>query len=200
MGWLTRKHFMTNETVELYFQDRILAKTIIPLIPRWITPNQITILRFLLIPLNIYFLLQQNWQALLIVFVITGLTDLIDGALARVRQQITLLGSILDPLADKIFILLVGGIFILQEVHYILIFTMVFLEFLIILGGYVREKRGEYVSANGSGKIKMFLQVLGISILFLSKLTMSSIFYPLGIIIMICSLPFAIVSLITYGL
>jgi len=200
MGWLTRKHFMTNETVEIYFQDRILAKILIPLIPLWIQPNYITILRFILIPFNIYFLLQQNWIVLLILFIFTGLTDLLDGALARVRKQITFLGSILDPLADKIFILSVGGIFILQEVHYLLIFTMVLLEFLIIIGGYVREKRGEYVSANGSGKIKMFLQVLGISILLLSKIIATSFLYPIGIIIMVISLPFDIASLITYGL
>ena len=200
MGWLTRKHFMTNETVELYFQDRILAKIFIPIIPHWIKPNHITILRFILIPFNLYFLVQENWQFLLYLFIFTALTDLVDGALARVRKQITFLGSVLDPLADKIFILSVGGLFILQEVHYILVFTMALLEFLIILGGYVRERRGEYVSANGSGKIKMFLQVLGFSFLLLSKVVGISLFYWIGLVIIVASLPFAVISLITYGL
>ena len=191
---------MTNENVELYVQDRILAKILLPIIPHWIRPNHVTILRLFLIPFNIYFLLMERWEILIPLFVFTALTDVLDGAMARVRKQITLWGTILDPTADKLLIASVVGIFVVSEGYQLLAFTIILLEILIVLGGYMRRRRGEYICANGAGKIKMVLQAFGVSFMFLAKLTAIVSFSWLGAGLLGVSIIFAIISLVTYGI
>jgi CDP-diacylglycerol--glycerol-3-phosphate 3-phosphatidyltransferase len=200
MGWLTDHKFMTNDTIVLYLQDRILAKTLLPLIPYWIKPNHITILRLMLIPVNVYFVLIENWVILLPLFAFTALTDLVDGAMARVRKQITLWGAILDPTADKLLLASVAGIFIVRNVSPLLAFTIIFLEFLIVLGAYSRRRRGEYICANGAGKVKFTLQSFGLGFMLLGVLIGQPWLLYVGTGLMILSLPFAITSLLTYGL
>lgn len=200
MGWLTKREFMTNENVELYLQDKILAKTILPFIPHSVKPNYVTILRLFLIPFNIYFVTTQEWGILLPLFAFTAFTDMVDGALARVRKQITLWGAILDPTADKLLMASVAGIFIVQNVSFLLAFTIIFLEFLIVLGSYSRRRRGEYICANGAGKIKFALQAFGFGFMLLAMLISMPAFLYFGTLLMVISLGFAVVSLVTYGL
>lgn len=191
---------MTNETIVLYLQDRILAKTLLPLIPQWIKPNHVTILRLLLIPVNVYFVLIENWSILLPLFAFTAFTDMVDGAMARVRKQITLWGAILDPTADKLLLASVAGIFIVRNVSPLLAFTLIFMEFLIVLGAYSRRRRGEYICANGAGKVKFSLQAVGFGFMLLGAQIGQPWAIYLGTGLMILSLPFAITSLLTYGL
>lgn len=197
---LTSKTLMTNETVELYIQDRILAKILLPIIPRWVKPNYLTVLRFILIPPVIYLLWQENWSWLVPLFLFAGFTDVLDGSLARVRRQITLWGTIADPAADKLLVGSVAVIFVAREVSFLLAFTMVLMEFLVILGAYSRQRRGEYISANWSGKIKMLLQVMGLVSLFLVQFGLPGAFGLAGIAMLVASLFFAVLSLVTYGL
>lgn len=65
-------------------------------------PNLITLLRLLLTPLFVIFLIQGNYHKALFVFLLAGLSDLADGLIARTWQQKSQLGSYLDPLADKV--------------------------------------------------------------------------------------------------
>ncbi|MFZ6015924.1 MAG: CDP-alcohol phosphatidyltransferase family protein [Patescibacteria group bacterium] len=200
MGWLTKREFMTNETVQLYVQDKILAKTLLPLIPHSVKPNYVTLLRLFLIPFNIYYVSTEQWHILLPLFAFTAFTDMVDGAMARVRKQITLWGAILDPTADKLLMASVAGIFIVQNVSFLLAFTIILMEFLIVLGAYSRRRRGEYICANGAGKVKFSLQAFGFGLMLLSMLiSMPSMLY-FGTLLMIISLGFAVVSLVTYGL
>jgi len=191
---------MTNDTIVLYVQDRILAKTLLPLIPHWIKPNHVTILRLLLTPLNVYFVLIENWAVLFPLFIFTALTDMVDGAMARVRKQITLWGAILDPTADKLLLASVAGIFIVRNVSPLLAFIIIFMEFLIVLGAYSRRRRGEYICANGAGKVKFSLQAIGFGFMLLGAYIGQPLLIHIGTGFMILSLPFAITSLLTYGL
>jgi cardiolipin synthase len=65
-------------------------------------PNLITLVRILLTPLFIIFLIQGNYRKAMVVFILAGVSDLADGLIARTWQQKSRLGSYLDPLADKI--------------------------------------------------------------------------------------------------
>jgi cardiolipin synthase len=65
-------------------------------------PNVITLIRILLTPIFIIFLIQGQYRRALVVFLLAGVSDLVDGLIARVWQQKSRLGSYLDPLADKI--------------------------------------------------------------------------------------------------
>ena len=67
-------------------------------------PNLITSLRIVLVPILVIYLLDGRLLPALVVFVIAGLSDGVDGFLARVFNQKSRLGSFLDPLADKILL------------------------------------------------------------------------------------------------
>ncbi|ABC76530.1 CDP-alcohol phosphatidyltransferase family protein [Syntrophus aciditrophicus] len=64
-------------------------------------PNILTLLRIVLTPAVVIFLMEGSYFKALIVFSISGLTDGLDGFLARVLKQQTKLGAYLDPIADK---------------------------------------------------------------------------------------------------
>jgi cardiolipin synthase len=68
-------------------------------------PNILTLLRIIMVPIIIILLLQASFLKALIIFVIAGITDGLDGFLARVLNQKTAVGAYLDPLADKALIL-----------------------------------------------------------------------------------------------
>ena len=67
--------------------------------------NQLTLLRMLLIPVLVIFVLYglNGWA--LVVFIVAGLTDALDGILARWWGQRTTLGALLDPMADKLLLI-----------------------------------------------------------------------------------------------
>jgi cardiolipin synthase len=66
--------------------------------------NQITLLRMGLAPLLIVLVLSHQMVWALVVFVVAGLSDLLDGMVARLSEQRTTLGAMLDPVADKILL------------------------------------------------------------------------------------------------
>lgn len=69
-------------------------------------PNLISILRILLVAPTVYYLLNQNYKPALVLFFVAGMSDGVDGLLARHFKWQTRLGAILDPIGDKL--LLVG--------------------------------------------------------------------------------------------
>ena len=70
----------------------------------WTIPNLLTIARILLTPGFVMAFLAQRFDIAWGLFAVAGLTDALDGFLARVLHQRSLLGSILDPLADKVLL------------------------------------------------------------------------------------------------
>ena len=67
-------------------------------------PNLLTIVRVLLTPLLVILLLEERLSEALFVFVVAGITDALDGLIARLYKQKTRLGAFLDPLADKLLL------------------------------------------------------------------------------------------------
>ena len=67
-------------------------------------PNQLTLLRMLFVPFIVIYLVQEHYGWALILFVLAGLSDGLDGLLARKLHQQTLLGQYLDPIADKLLL------------------------------------------------------------------------------------------------
>jgi len=70
----------------------------------WTAPNQLTLLRLIFIPFVITNVLDGNWRWALALLVLAGLSDALDGWLARILDQRTLLGQYLDPIADKLLL------------------------------------------------------------------------------------------------
>ena len=67
-------------------------------------PNQLTLLRMIFVPFVVIYLLDGHYQWALILFVLAGFSDGLDGLLARKLHQQTLLGQYLDPIADKLLL------------------------------------------------------------------------------------------------
>ncbi|HVW78574.1 MAG TPA: CDP-alcohol phosphatidyltransferase family protein [Alloacidobacterium sp.] len=68
------------------------------------TPNQLTFLRLCIIPFLVLAVLDGHFQVAFALFVIAGITDGLDGLLARILHQRTRLGQYLDPVADKLLL------------------------------------------------------------------------------------------------
>jgi len=64
-------------------------------------PNLLTLARILLTPLLVIFLIDKKYELAFLVFVVAGVTDGLDGFIARIMRQKTRIGAILDPIADK---------------------------------------------------------------------------------------------------
>lgn len=100
-------------------------------------PNLITFGRLLSVPVAVYMIMQSAHLAAFILFVLAGISDALDGYLAKHNDQTTLLGAILDPLADKT--LLVGVYITLGLQGYLpnwLVVLVVFRD-LLIVGGVI---------------------------------------------------------------
>jgi cardiolipin synthase (CMP-forming) len=98
-------------------------------------PNLITLLRIILVPIVVILLIQGSFFKALIVFIVAGLSDALDGFLARVLKQQTVLGAFLDPIADKA--LLASSFVTLSILHIIpswLAVIVISRDFIILLG------------------------------------------------------------------
>lgn len=81
-------------------------------------PNLLTLLRLIFVPFVVVAIQQQKYAWALGIFVVAGITDLLDGLLARLLQQKTTLGQYLDPIADK---LLLSTMFLMLSIsHHII--------------------------------------------------------------------------------
>ncbi|MCX6717722.1 MAG: CDP-alcohol phosphatidyltransferase family protein [Candidatus Taylorbacteria bacterium] len=177
--------------------DKFFKNTILWIFPEFVRPNHITIFRFISIPFIIYYLVIENYQAGLILFVISALSDAFDGAIARTRNKITDWGIVFDPVADKILIGSAGGILIFKFINPILAYTVIFLELIIISLAYYRFK-GEIVPAKTVGKIKMVLQCFGVSFILLFLVVGNPLLIQIATGIIFLSVIFAILSLTIY--
>lgn len=76
-------------------------------------PNQLTLLRMMFLPFIVIKLVEGHYLSALILFVLAGISDGLDGVLARTLKQQTVLGQYLDPIADK---LLLSTIFLVLSI------------------------------------------------------------------------------------
>lgn len=189
-----------RDPYKLFPHDYVLKYTLVPLVPRWITPNMVTIVRFFSIPVVLWLLYEERYAIGVVVFLLIALSDALDGSLARLRKQITTWGTFYDPVADKLFIGSVVLLIVLQNISVTFGLVIVGIELLIILGGYYRRLNGKIHGANIFGKTKMFLQVLGVSLLLLALWLGVQLFIPISVGVLSLAIVFAVISLFTYGL
>ncbi|HEY8349009.1 MAG TPA: CDP-alcohol phosphatidyltransferase family protein [Clostridia bacterium] len=135
-------------------------------------PNILTVLRFLLIPVFGYFLSVRNYIVAVLLFLAGGLTDVLDGYIARRYNLITSWGKIADPLADKlmqitaIVILSLG----LKIIPIELVLVILAKELLMGIGALVLYRQKKYVvSANWYGKMTTVVFYLAIIMLIFNE-------------------------------
>jgi CDP-diacylglycerol--glycerol-3-phosphate 3-phosphatidyltransferase len=144
--------------------DRLIKRLFLWALPLRISPNHLTLVRFLLLPPLVALLLTERRGWALVVFVVAATTDFLDGAAARTRDQVTTLGIVIDPLADK---LLIGITLALLGWEYLVIKIAIIalaVELVGMLAGvaFLAKKAGAHLpAANVFGKVKMALQSVG---------------------------------------
>ncbi|HBK35223.1 MAG: CDP-alcohol phosphatidyltransferase [Candidatus Uhrbacteria bacterium GW2011_GWE2_40_58] len=183
-----------------YPHDYVMRYTIIPFIPRWISPNMITWVRILGIPFVLYTLYFGFYNVGVPLFIFLAFTDALDGSVARIRNRITDWGTLYDPLADKILISTVVLLIVVKHINIIFGLLIVIIESIIVLVGFYRKSNGKITSANVFGKTKMALQVIGVSLLLIAVWAGVDLFIPMSIGTLSLAIIFAVVSLFTYSL
>lgn len=186
---------------QLYPHDHIMRYTIVPLIPRWIRPNHVTIFRMLMTPFVVWLLFLEDYRLGIPLFIFAAFTDVLDGSLARLRQQITPWGIFFDPVADK---LLVGGVALtvaIQYFHPILVFVAIALDLLPAIVFLSRKNPGNQIMmANVWGKTKMVTQFLSLTSLLFGIFLQIPSLVALGEGALGVSLVFALIAAVTYSL
>ena len=167
-------------------------------------PNQLTILRMLLVPLFIAcFYLHSviswwNWLAAAVFFV-AGMTDVIDGYLARKYRLVTNFGKLMDPMADKL--LMCSAFIMLTWMHKLpAVLCIIFVGREIIVSGFrlVTATGGTVIAANWLGKTKSTLQVIGIIAMLLDNPIFRIWNIPFDSIVMLLACVFTIWSALDY--
>jgi CDP-diacylglycerol---glycerol-3-phosphate 3-phosphatidyltransferase len=144
-------------------------------------PNKLTILRIIMIPFILIFMLEitwmdnaliQIWNAFVFdygmiiavsLFLLASLTDTMDGQIARKRGMITNMGKFLDPIADK---LLVASVLIAlvqrNEVSAVIAIIIISREFIVTGIRLLAADRKFVIAASSLGKVKTVVQVVAI--------------------------------------
>ena len=141
-------------------------------------PNSLTLLRIFIVPLLVVVLLtpfSESWFGLprhllgVGLFLGAALTDYLDGHFARSRDQVTRLGQLLDPIADKL--LISAALISLVQIHRIPAWMAVVIvgrEFAVTGLRGIAASEGYIIRASDLGKTKMISQVVAISMVLLS--------------------------------
>jgi CDP-diacylglycerol---glycerol-3-phosphate 3-phosphatidyltransferase len=145
-------------------------------------PNLLTLIRIFLVPLVVAALVQQNLRLeignkllvandlfALTVFLAAAFTDILDGYLARRWKQVTTVGTLLDPVADKL--LVSAALIALVEIRLLpgwMVILIIGREFAVSGLRSIAAAEGYTIKAGELGKSKMMLQVIGITLVMLS--------------------------------
>lgn len=145
-------------------------------------PNALTILRIFFVPFLVAVLVEQDlrveWHGVVLltnaflalsIFLIAAATDLLDGYLARRWKQITTVGTLLDPIADKL--LISAALVSLVQIHQVPAWMVVLIigrEFAVSGLRSIAAAEGYTIKASDLGKTKMITQVVAISMVLLS--------------------------------
>ena len=185
-------------------------------------PNRLTLLRVVLVPLFLLFMvpvfgdgtfsqfvLSQGGRVIAtFIFIIASLTDLFDGLLARRMGLVSNFGKFLDPIADKL--LVIGGFAAFVELGRVTSFVLMIIvarEFLVTGIRLLAAERGVVIAASWFGKIKAVVQMLTLIFLLIepfitgssySKEAFSSAYVLFTNIMIIATLVLTILSGIDY--
>ncbi len=135
------------------------------------TPNKLTLLRVLMIPLFLGVLYAgfpgSNYVAL-VIFVLASLTDLLDGHIARSRNLVTDFGKFMDPLADKVLVVTAMLWFVeCGKMPAWAVAIVIFREFAVSGMRLIAVEGGRVIAAGWSGKVKTASTMICLILMFL---------------------------------
>jgi cardiolipin synthase len=150
----------------------------------WTIPNLLSMLRLLLVPVFLILIVAGDYVAALVVLVVASLTDLLDGYLARRLRQITKLGALLDPAADRLYIFAaLIGLAARELFPWWIVVVVVARDVLIVVLGVVLANFGYGpLPVHQLGKVATFALFTGLPILMLGAAfpTVEAVSAPIG--------------------
>jgi len=167
-------------------------------------PNKLTILRVILIPFFVVFMLfditgaADKWIAL-VIFCVASLTDMLDGKIARKYNLVTNFGKFMDPLADKL--LVCSAMICLVDLKLIPVWVVLIIiarEFIISGFRLVASDNGIVIAASYWGKFKTTFQMLMVIVIIFNINLQLGWLNILGTILIYVALVLTVVSLIDY--
>ncbi len=167
----------------------------------WTAPNQITLLRLIFVPFVITNVMDGHWRWALGLFVAAGLSDALDGLLARALHQKTTVGQYLDPIADK---LLLSSLFlVLSFTHHIpwkytvLVFSRDLCILIIAAALYATTSIRDY-SPSIFGKVNTVAQVGAVFFVLLANVNGAPLIIGLRKTMLYATFAFTLISGIHY--
>ncbi|MCI2425459.1 CDP-alcohol phosphatidyltransferase family protein [Candidatus Acetothermia bacterium] len=156
--------------------------------------NTITILRGLLIPVVIYFLFLDKREMALAVFLLICISDSLDGIIARRRNTITTLGTILDPAVDKLLYIsvLTTLAVVTNDIPVVLLILYAIPHIILAVGAVVlyRTQRPA-IAARFSGKAAAWVIIGGISFIFMQ--------WPYGLLLLSIGIGLSYIATLHYA-
>jgi len=137
------------------------------------TPNKLTLIRILMVPLFIWCLYMNFNLAAIVVFVVAAFTDYLDGYLARKHGLVTTFGKLMDPLADKILTISALVCFLELDVRFLTSWMVVIIiaRELIVTGiRLIALDENKVIAASWWGKSKTVSQMVAIIALMLDRI------------------------------
>ncbi len=137
-------------------------------------PNKLTVLRLILVPFYVFFLLMptipHHYLIALIIFAAASYTDHLDGKIARKYNMITDFGKFADPLADKVMIVSALACFVeLGLTSAVALIIILAREFTVTSIRLVASSQGKVVAANIWGKVKTVTQIIAVFVIMLMQ-------------------------------
>lgn len=165
-------------------------------------PNMLTVLRMVLIVPLMYFLLRQDYIMVGILLLLSALSDMLDGLIARRLHQVTALGRILDPMADKLtLIAVVIGLNVLYPD--MVPFTLILFckEMLMLTGGaFLLRMRLHPPAAQWYGKLSTVIFYAAVTVLILLKAVWGYTNRMLTMLLLAVTTTFMLFSLVRYSI
>jgi CDP-diacylglycerol---glycerol-3-phosphate 3-phosphatidyltransferase len=164
--------------------------------------NKLTIIRFILVPVFMFVFLIKLPHGEFIaasIFILAAITDGLDGYFARKHNQVTKLGKLMDPLADKL--LVTAALVSLVEMRLLaawVAFIIIGREFLVTGIRAVAAAEGVVISASKLGKYKTVAQIVAIVATMINNYPFELIQFPFQSIAMVVAVFFTIVSGVDY--
>lgn len=127
-------------------------------------PNLVSLFRIIMILPVVYFISNDNQLGIIVVVFFSFVSDYLDGYFARKLNIITEFGKIIDPLADKLFIIaVVVTLFLFDKIDLIFFLFIILRDLLIFLGGlYITPKIGYVLPSNKLGKLTVNILALNL--------------------------------------
>ncbi len=164
-------------------------------------PNLITFFRFVLVPPFVYFFINEQFLLAGIMIGLSGLSDCFDGFFARKLNQVTSLGKILDPIADKVTLVAVAVCMVIYIPSILpIMLVLVGKEFLMLLGGFIMLLRKMTPPpANIFGKIATLVFYFVISLIIFIKIVTGKEIMPVIIIGLVLVAAAMLLALVQYA-